>query len=580
MTQLIATNQLTLTNVNDGQTPYVHWAYSDNADGTGLTLTDNGQRYIGQYTDYTQTDSTDKTKYRWADRWAKIEVGGKNVIRNSAFGNAFDSSDRFTVGGVTYVNKLIPSWSNLYNGGMPNPATSYHAIYRESFKGKGPVIEFNESNGSRNWKAISAILQASDLISGNYTFSADIYATDTGTKIRFGFYYYNKSGARNFHSGQTIVYITTINSWHRVSGAVKLNNDIDFTKIVLFYIYAHDFTSNSILYLTKPQLEEGTVATTWQPAPEDITNEISSVTGRVSNAETAITQNAQEISKRLTSTQVNQAILVDKQIKDTRSDNQSPQWYWTNYPKQTVEEFKASAVIGLTSESTYAILTTNVHWTDSSGGKVKQTAKTDRATFERYGTGSTWDAWTKIANAGDLADYTTKTEFQTDIASKADQALTQEQLNALNEKNQILEAEMKAKASMEAFSEFEKAYQSFVKANADGQAKAEADLVEAGRRIEMLVTQVGGLAELKTFIDTYMSSSNEGLIIGKNDASSTIKVSSDRISMFSAGKEVMYISQGVININNGIFTASVQIGKFRTEQYHLNADMNVMRYVG
>lgn len=179
------------------------------------------------------------------------------------------------------------------------------------------------------------------------------------------------------------------------------------------------------------------------------------------------------------------------------------------------------------------------------------------------------DRWAKIPE-----------DIQADIDSKADQSLTQEQLNALNEKNQILETEMQAKASMEAFSDLEKNYQSFVKSNADDQAKAEADLVEAGRRIELVTTQFGGLAELKTFIDTYMSSSNEGLIIGKKDASSTIKVSSDRISMFSAGKEVMYISQGVININNGIFTTSVQIGKFRTEQYHLNADMNVIRYVG
>ncbi|HEM3199278.1 TPA: hypothetical protein U0908_001474, partial [Streptococcus suis 14A] len=59
----------------DGRTPYIHWAYSDSADGTGLTTSDNGQRYIGHYSDYTQADSRDKTKYRWADRWAKIEVG-------------------------------------------------------------------------------------------------------------------------------------------------------------------------------------------------------------------------------------------------------------------------------------------------------------------------------------------------------------------------------------------------------------------------------------------------------------------------------------------------------------------------
>ena len=171
-------------------------------------------------------------------------------------------------------------------------------------------------------------------------------------------------------------------------------------------------------------------------------------------------------------------------------------------------------------------------------------------------------------------------ETQKQLDSKADQGLTQEQLNALNEKAQIYEAELKAKASMEAFSELEKAYNVFVQSNAEAQEKSESDLIEASRRIELLTTEFGGMKELKTFIDTYMSFSNEGMIIGKSDASSTIKVSHDRISMLSAGKEVMYISQGVIHIDNGIFTASIQVGRFRTEEYHLNPDINVIRYVG
>lgn len=171
-------------------------------------------------------------------------------------------------------------------------------------------------------------------------------------------------------------------------------------------------------------------------------------------------------------------------------------------------------------------------------------------------------------------------ETQKQLDSKADQGLTQEQINALSEKTQIHEAELKAKASMEALGELEKAYNAFVKSNTENQKKSEADLVEAGRRLELLTTEFGGMKELKKFIDTYMSSSNEGLIIGKNDASSTIKVTHDRISMFSAGKEVMYISHGVINIDNGIFTASVQIGRFRTEEYYLNQDVNVIRYLG
>ncbi len=171
-------------------------------------------------------------------------------------------------------------------------------------------------------------------------------------------------------------------------------------------------------------------------------------------------------------------------------------------------------------------------------------------------------------------------ETQKQLDSKADHKLTNEQLNALAEKTQLHDIELKAKATMDQFSDLEKAYNAFVKSNAESQKKSESDLIEAGRRIEFLSIGFGGLKEMKKFIDTYMSASNEGLIIGKNDASSSIKVSHDRISMFSAGKEVMYISQGVINIDNGIFTASIQIGRFRTEQYYLDKDVNVVRYVG
>lgn len=185
--------------------------------------------------------------------------------------------------------------------------------------------------------------------------------------------------------------------------------------------------------------------------------------------------------------------------------------------------------------------------------------------------------WVKTKGSLDneqLADINAK------IDAKLDANLTQEQMNMLNERLQLMEVEAQAKASMENFSELEKQFLAFVAANAEGVAKSEEDLVAIAERVEKMVLEFGGMKELKTFIDTYMSSSEEGMVIGRNDGSSVIKVSNDRISMFSAGKEVMYISQGVINIDNGIFTASVQIGRFRTEEYHFNPDVNVIRYVG
>ncbi|HEM5073802.1 TPA: phage tail protein [Streptococcus suis] len=365
----------------DGRTPYIHWAYSDSADGTGLTTSDNGQRYIGHYSDYTQADSTDKTKYRWADRWAKIEVGGINLLTGT---------DEETV----YISK--------------DPA----------------AMEF-----LRTPYDLAKVFDKHGLVT--YTLSFDLKADKDGA---VHVYMQNGSGSRYGGLHADIGVTTEWKRYHVTFTPTEGNMELSESFLAFYGVYG----TGVVPYARKFKLEKGTVPTDWSLAIED---------------------------------------------------------------------------------------------------------------------------------------------WQLELNSKADQALTQEQLNALNEQAQLLDAELKAKASMDALSDLEKAYQSFVKSNADSQAKAEADLAKAGRRIELLVTQFGGFKELKTFIDTYMSSSNEGLVIGKNDASSTIKVSSDRISMFSAGKEVMYISQGVIHIDNGIFTASVQIGRFRTEQYHLNADMNVIRYV-
>nr|WP_301182794.1 gp58-like family protein [Streptococcus suis] len=248
------------------------------------------------------------------ERFENLQIGGENLLLNAGFEGAKDRSETFAVGGVVYTNKLMPKWGSLYNSGISNPTTSYHAIYRESFNGKGPVIEFNESNGQRNWKGINAILRAEDFIAGNYMFSADVYATGPGTKIWFGFYYYNKRGSRGFHDGQTTINITTTNSWHRVAGQIKLSDDIDTTKLMYLYIYAYNFASDSVLYLTKPQLEYGTVATQFRLAQETLRSEIATYK-----------RTAEESSAELS----RQIQTVDGKAVDAK-----------NYAQQTAEGFK------------------------------------------------------------------------------------------------------------------------------------------------------------------------------------------------------------------------------------------------
>lgn len=172
-------------------------------------------------------------------------------------------------------------------------------------------------------------------------------------------------------------------------------------------------------------------------------------------------------------------------------------------------------------------------------------------------------------------------DLASQLDGKADSALTQSQLNRLNEINSVMKAELEAKASLDTLNQWVKAYQDFVNANNANRAQAEKNLADASARVAKLENNLNDMSERWNFIDSYMTSSNEGLVIGKTDNSSSMLFNPNgRISMFSAGNEVMYISQGVIHIENGIFSKTIQIGRFREEQDFINPDRNVIRYVG
>lgn len=201
-------------------------------------------------------------------------------------------------------------------------------------------------------------------------------------------------------------------------------------------------------------------------------------------------------------------------------------------------------------------------------------------TYHKTASKSVWEV--KIEKGTVKTDWTPAIEdVQDDIDSKADSVLTQAQLNKLNEINSVVQAELEAKASLEILNQWVKAYQDFVNANNANRAQAEKNLADASARVAKLENNLNDMSERWNFIDSYMTSSNEGLVIGKTDNSSSMLFSPNgRISMFSAGNEVMYISQGVIHIENGIFSKTIQIGRYREEQDFINPDRNVIRYVG
>ena len=184
--------------------------------------------------------------------------------------------------------------------------------------------------------------------------------------------------------------------------------------------------------------------------------------------------------------------------------------------------------------------------------------------------GSTPRVWQ--ASPYDLAD---------NIETKADNALTAQQLKLLAENDAKIRAEMQAKAAADEVQQWITDYKAYLKSSQADRIKIENDLVTQSQRIVQLQTSLGNMAAKTSFIDSFITQSNEGLTMGKTDGSSSIMFSpAGRISMFSSGKEVMYIDKGMLYIDNGTFVKTIQVGRYRTEQYFADLDMNVVRYVG
>ena len=94
-------------------------------------------------------------------------------------------------------------------------------------------------------------------------------------------------------------------------------------------------------------------------------------------------------------------------VKDTRSANQPPSWYFANYPRTSVAEFKQCSVIGLSGNGNFCSLLTVVPWNDASGGYPKQTAKVEGSGKEywRVGTSaSSWSKWIECVQKGDVVN--------------------------------------------------------------------------------------------------------------------------------------------------------------------------------
>lgn len=95
----------------DGKTPYFHQAWADSKDGKiNFSTTDPTNRgYLGTYSDFTQVDSTDPSKYFWVELVGNILTGAPNLIKNT--GN-FKNDKHWQHNGTLTFTERHPFWKN------------------------------------------------------------------------------------------------------------------------------------------------------------------------------------------------------------------------------------------------------------------------------------------------------------------------------------------------------------------------------------------------------------------------------------------------------------------------------------
>ena len=571
----------------DGKTPYIHFAYANSANGvSGFSVSDSANKeYIGTYTDFTEADSTNPNLYKWT----KIKGA------DGAKGDKGEQGDRGLQGpaGPAGPQGIQGLQGPKGDQGIPGPRgvdglTQYtHIAYSDADDGR---IGFSQTDSNKpfiglyqdfiqedspepskyrwtRWKGQDGEqgLPGKPGADGRTPYVHFAYANSADGRSDFSLA--NSSGKK---------YIGTYTDFEQGDSSdparykwVSLNGDLVIGGRNLW------INSRATGYAAIEKLPDNHI--TGQTECFRLESE--------SGKNNLMLIIAPEFTSRLYTT-----VTMSCWVK--YENVQQGKYAWSNFnvfksgglwrrnsKSGAVSSADYPGMFGFVGSSDWIRLEKvyNFGWDT----RYDQLRTDLRILLEGTASGTAWVTGIKVEIGNTVTDYTVAQEdIDIAIASKADQLLTQDQINQLSERNALLKAELDAKATQEVVDEWINQVHNLMDIEEAGRKDAEQAAIRASERIAELQNKVGELKIVTEFVNTYMSQSEEGIIVGQKDGSSKVLVSTDRISFISGGKEVASISQGVLQIDNGVFVKSLRIGRFVTMQDPSNPDRNITLYVG
>lgn len=160
----------------------------------------------------------------------------------------------------------------------------------------------------------------------------------------------------------------------------------------------------------------------------------------------------------------------------------------------------------------------------------------------------------------------------------ANQALTQAQMLALEERSALARDNAIAEAMKNTISEVEAKWQTWYNLNtADEKQKVANDIASLLERVAKFEQNLGEASARFEFINNETLIGEEGVAIGDKEGKAKLFLSNDSISFVTNGVAQMTLTGDTLTIKNGLFTERIQIGNYVEEVYDRNPLYNVIR---
>lgn len=275
------------TNGADGKTSYLHIKYSNDGGKTltpatgGLAIGETPGDYIGQYTDFTQTDSTDVTKYTWSKIKGDQGVPGAKGADGTQYYTWIKYSDNADGTGMYDTPNALTKYIGIAVNKTTQTESNNKADYTWSqFKGDdGASYTSNMLVGTKDWSGEWVGINAGEITTDTYM-GCNILQTkrrwaQTGKNITLSPGTYTFSAWVKTSVPERVnlwvndslnSHLTATTAWQRVSLVFKITTEGIYRPRV-----EKQLNSSTLLYLAGYKLEEGlNNAPVWSPHPSEM----------------------------------------------------------------------------------------------------------------------------------------------------------------------------------------------------------------------------------------------------------------------------------------------------------------------